>query len=67
MKTYIIEKTCGAPDWSTVPALEADNHLWIPSENIHMTAQIHHRGLGKAGVGTQYRRRQHRAFDAHGA
>ena len=40
MKTYIIEKTCGAPDWSTVPALEADNHLWISSENIHMTAQI---------------------------
>ena len=40
MKTYIIEKTCGAPDWSTVPALEADNHLWITSENIHMTAQI---------------------------
>ena len=40
MKTYIIEKTCGAPDWSTVPALEADNHLWISSENIDMTAQI---------------------------
>ena len=40
MRTYTIEKTCGAPDWNEVLALEADNHLWIPSENIRMTVQI---------------------------
>lgn len=40
MRTYTIEKTCGAPDWNEVPALEADNHLWIPSANIRMTVQI---------------------------
>ncbi len=40
MKTYSIEKISGMPDWSMIPALQVDTHLWLPSESIRMTAQI---------------------------
>ncbi len=40
MKKYIIERTSGTPDWSAVPELQADTHLWLPSESIRMTVQI---------------------------
>ena len=40
MRTYTITRITGAPDWNTVPTLEVDQHLWIPSEQIQMTAQI---------------------------
>ena len=40
MNTYTVQKTAGAPDSSAVPALQVANHLWLPSENIQMTAQF---------------------------
>lgn len=40
MKTYTIKRTEGAPDWNKIPKLKVDNHLWLPSEQIQMTAQI---------------------------
>lgn len=40
MKTYMIERISGEPDWTAVPRLHVDNHLWLPSEDIFMTAQI---------------------------
>jgi len=40
MRTYTIQRICGAPDWSSVPRLSVDKHLWLPSEQIAMTAQL---------------------------
>ena len=40
MREYTIKRVTGAPDWQTVPALSVDNHLWLPSEQIAMSAQI---------------------------
>ena len=40
MNTYHITKTGGEVDWSTVPVLELSNHLWVPSEQIRMSAQL---------------------------
>ncbi len=40
MKTYTIQRVSGTPDWNTIPALQVDSHLWLPSEQIKMTAQI---------------------------
>ena len=40
MKTYTITHITGEPDWNAVPALQVDEHLWIPSQQIQMTAQI---------------------------
>lgn len=40
MKTYTITRTAGAPDWSKIPELSLEYHLWLPSEEISVTAQI---------------------------
>lgn len=40
MKTYTIKRICGQPDWSAIPCLQVDEHLWIPSPHIQTTAQI---------------------------
>ena len=40
MKTYTIKRVNGTPDWNTVPQLQVDNHLWLPSQQIQMMAQI---------------------------
>ena len=40
MKTYTIQRITGVPEWDKIPALQVDNHLWLPSEQIQMTAQI---------------------------
>ena len=40
MRTYTITPVSGTPDWSRIPALEVDQHLWLPSEEIAMTVQI---------------------------
>jgi len=40
MKTYTITRVLTSPDWTGVPALQVDEHLWLPSEQISMTVQI---------------------------
>ena len=40
MNTYTVQRISGTPDWSAVPVLAVRNHLWLPSEQIHMSAQI---------------------------
>ena len=40
MRSYTIQKICGAPDWSRVPALEIDTRLWSPETGIRAYAQI---------------------------
>lgn len=40
MREYTIKRISGKPDWSQIPRLEVDTHLWLPSEQIQMTAQI---------------------------
>lgn len=37
MRNYTIKKIDGAPDWSTVPVMPIDNHLWL--EPVDITAQ----------------------------
>jgi len=40
MKTYTIKRVSAPVDWSAVPTLHVDEHLWLPSPDIHMDAQI---------------------------
>lgn len=40
MKTYTITRVNGAPDWEKIPELNLEYHLWLPSEEISVTAQI---------------------------
>ena len=40
MKTYTITRITGTPDWNTIPALDVDEHLWLPSQQIRTNAQI---------------------------
>ena len=40
MKTYTIKRISGTPDWSAVPALQVDEHLWLESDHIAVQAQI---------------------------
>ena len=40
MNTYTIKRISGKPDWNEIPALQLDNHLWLPSEQIRVSAQI---------------------------
>ena len=32
MNTYTIKRIFDKPDWKKIPALQMDNHLWLPSE-----------------------------------
>ncbi len=40
MKTYTVQRISGAPDWSAIESLYVDTHLWVPSDEISMTAQV---------------------------
>ena len=40
MREYIIKRISGTPNWNAVPQLQVDNHLWLPSEQIRVSAQI---------------------------
>ena len=40
MKSYTIHYVHTTPDWSTIPSLHVNEHLWIPSDKISMTVQI---------------------------
>ena len=40
MKTYTVARTCGAPDWAAVPALQVDEHPWTDTFGIRMTHQM---------------------------
>jgi len=40
VKTYTVKRINCAPDWSAVPALKVEEHLWLPSPHIHMTSRI---------------------------
>lgn len=40
MREYTIKRITSDPEWENIPALQVDNHLWLPSEQIEMTAQI---------------------------
>lgn len=39
MKTYTVRRIAGKPEWKDIPATQVDCHLWLPSEQIQMTAQ----------------------------
>ena len=40
MKRYAVKRISGEPEWKEIPAAQADNHLWLPSQQIQMTAQV---------------------------
>ena len=40
MKTYTVARTCGAPNWAAVPALQVDEHPWTDTFGIRMTHQM---------------------------
>lgn len=40
MKTYTITRVSGAPDWSTIPALQVEEQPWPPKSDIRMIQQI---------------------------
>ena len=40
MNTYIITRVDGRPDWEKIPALDADQVLWLPDAGIRMSQQV---------------------------
>lgn len=40
MKTHTVKRIAGKPEWKEIPAVQVDNHLWLPSQQIQMTVQI---------------------------
>lgn len=40
MKSYIIHRCDGAPDWPSIPSLAVDQAQWLPAPDIRMTTQL---------------------------
>lgn len=40
MKTYLVKRVSGAPDWSAIPVMAVDHVMWTPDFGISMTARI---------------------------
>ena len=42
MKSYVISRINGAPDWKSLPSLSVSEILWLPDAGIRMTQAICH-------------------------
>lgn len=40
MNTYLIQNTCGRPDWATIKPLLIANHQWLPRTEISAQAKL---------------------------